>query len=443
MDSLLNRARPPVFCPGCSYDRIVHELDRAFCRMDLAGNRIVLVTDIGCSGLLDVFFQTHAMHGLHGRALTYATGLKLARPDLHVVVVMGDGGIGIGAAHFLACCRRNLDLTLLILNNFNYGMTGGQSSSTTPSEAATASGFLNLLDKPLDLCSLADAAGAPFVARASALSVDLAERIEAAIRFSGFAVLDIHGICTGRYTRRNRLTPAVIDEKIAAAPVYGGPLVHNRRREYGTGYRDCAARQKTVSAPLSITPLSAAPLSKATGVLILGRAGQRIQTAGELLALAGIAGGMSASQKNSHDISVLRGASICEVILRPGAIGFTGIERPDVVLALGREGIERKKAVFSRLPPDSLILQAGALDLPVSRAQIRLLDDTTSAVRDQDLALAALALLAGEGRVITVSLLRAAITTRLQGAGRDTALEILARVAEKGSDTLKGVRGND
>ena len=106
MVSLLNDTRPPVFCPGCSHERIAQTLDKAFQKMDLSGDRIVMVSDIGCSGLFDTFFNTHALHGLHGRALTYAAGLKLARPELNVVVTMGDGGQGIGGAHLLAACRR-------------------------------------------------------------------------------------------------------------------------------------------------------------------------------------------------------------------------------------------------------------------------------------------------------------------------------------------------
>ena len=132
MDSFLNDQRPPVFCPGCSHDRITHTLDKAFQKMGLSGNQIAIVSDIGCSGLFDTFFNTHAFHGLHGRALTYATGIKMAAPDTKVIVTMGDGGQGIGGAHLLAASRRNLDLTLLILNNFNFGMTGGQFSATTP-----------------------------------------------------------------------------------------------------------------------------------------------------------------------------------------------------------------------------------------------------------------------------------------------------------------------
>ena len=91
MPSLLNKSRPPVYCPGCSHERIARILDKTFQNMSLKGNQIVMVSDIGCSGLFDTFFNTHALHGLHGRALTYATGIKLARPELNVIVTMGDG----------------------------------------------------------------------------------------------------------------------------------------------------------------------------------------------------------------------------------------------------------------------------------------------------------------------------------------------------------------
>ncbi|MEA1966910.1 MAG: thiamine pyrophosphate-dependent enzyme, partial [Thermodesulfobacteriota bacterium] len=150
MSSLLNVNRPPVFCPGCTHERITKELDKALVKLNLAADKTVIVSDIGCSGLFDTFFNVHALHGLHGRALTYAAGLKLADPELNVIVTMGDGGIGIGGAHILASCRRNLDITLIILNNFNFGMTGGQYSATTPADAVAGSEFLNNAEAPID-----------------------------------------------------------------------------------------------------------------------------------------------------------------------------------------------------------------------------------------------------------------------------------------------------
>jgi 2-oxoglutarate/2-oxoacid ferredoxin oxidoreductase subunit beta len=425
MDSLLNSSRPPAFCPGCSYERVVRALDRAFSSMRLGGNQIVLVTDIGCSGLLDVFFKTHAFHGLHGRSLTYAAGLKMARPDLHVIVIMGDGGLGIGGAHFLSACRRNLDLTLLVLNNFNYGMTGGQYSATTPTDAVSASGFLNRLDAPMDICRLADAAGAPFANRTSALTANLDKQIEAAIRFPGFAVMDIQGICTGRYTRKNTLTPSMIKEWISKAPVYDGPLARNQRKEYGKHYREYAEKQKKINAPMKISPVSVASVRQRTAILLLGRSGQRIATAGEILALAGIAGGLSASQKISHDITVLRGSSISEVILRSQPIGYTGIEQPDVVLALGREGVQRKCALFANVPPDTIILKAQEVDIPACKAEIQSIDFRKYGLKEQDWTLAALGLLAAEKNIVNNFLLKEAIKKRFKGAMQDNALKIV------------------
>ena len=329
MDSLLNAARPPVFCPGCSHERITHTLDKAFLQMGLTGERICMVSDIGCSGLFDTFFHTHALHGLHGRALTYAAGLKLARPELTVVVTMGDGGQGIGGAHLLAACRRNLDLTLLVLNNFNFGMTGGQYSATTPPGAAVGSGFLNQLERPLDVCEVAKAAGAPYGVRCSAYRSDLPDVIQRAIEFKGFSVVDIWGICPGRFSKRNRLTPKAIEESLDRLAPAEGPVAANQRREFGEHYRELAAAQRAVPPPLAVTPRFAPVSAARQEVLLLGSAGQRILTAGELLCLAGLHAGLKATQKNDYDITVLRGPSISELVLSPEAIDYTGMSRPD------------------------------------------------------------------------------------------------------------------
>ncbi|RIK92662.1 MAG: 2-oxoglutarate synthase, partial [Burkholderiales bacterium] len=118
-------AGPLPFCPGCGHSLLLRELDRALVLLQADPAKTVIVTDIGCIGLSDRYFSTSGFHGLHGRSITYATGLKLARPDLTVIALIGDGGCGIGGAHLLSAARRNLDITLLVANNFNYGMTGG------------------------------------------------------------------------------------------------------------------------------------------------------------------------------------------------------------------------------------------------------------------------------------------------------------------------------
>jgi pyruvate/2-oxoacid:ferredoxin oxidoreductase beta subunit/Pyruvate/2-oxoacid:ferredoxin oxidoreductase gamma subunit len=425
MDSLLNDQRPPAFCPGCSHDRITHTLDKAFQKMGLSGNQIAVVSDIGCSGLFDTFFNTHAFHGLHGRALTYATGLKMARPDLNVIVTMGDGGQGIGGAHLLAASRRNLDLTLLVLNNFNFGMTGGQFSATTPPDARVGSGFLNQLERPLDICQVASSAGAPYVTRCSAYEKDLSEEIRLAIAFEGFAVLDIWGICPGRFSKKNRLTPKLIETALEKLPPQQGLVAENARPEYGRHYRDLAAAQQPLPPPPEIEAKFQPPQSQRQEIVLLGSAGQRIITAGEILCLAGLSAGLHTTQKNEYNITVLRGPSISELILSPENIDYTGIIRPTTIVALGQEGVSHRTAIFEDLQSDTLVLQFAGVELPGSRARIQRVDLSDRGIKKPDWALAALGILAKLGRVISIEMLESAILAKFKGQNREHSLAVV------------------
>ncbi len=428
MSSLLNTGRPPVFCPGCSHDRITHALDKAFLNLGFQGEEVVIVTDIGCSGLFDTFFNTHAFHGLHGRALTYATGLKMAHPELNVIVTMGDGGLGIGGAHILSACRRNLDVTLLVLNNFNFGMTGGQFSATTPLNAQVGSGFLNRMERPMDLCLVASSAGAPYVKRFSSYAKNLVEEIENAIRFEGFSILDIWGICPGRYTKRNRLTPQIIENALAKMPSLKNPVPENLRKEYGRHYRELAADQKAVQRPTTIARQFIPPEAGRKEIIILGSAGQRIITAGEILCLAGLAAGLQITQKNEYNITVLRGHSITEVILSPEDIGYTGIERPDVVFALSQEGVDRRRHIFDDLDDQSLIILGKEIDLPPCNAEMHPIDFKALKIKPHDRALASLGGLATLNRVIHPDMLGAVLNYRFKGDALASAQDIVERV---------------
>lgn len=429
MDSLLNDKRPPVFCPGCSHERIAQTLDKAFQNMELTGNRIVMVSDIGCSGLFDTFFNTHALHGLHGRALTYAAGLKLARPDLKVVVTMGDGGQGIGGAHLLAACRRNLDLTLLILNNFNFGMTGGQFSATTPADARVGSAFLNQLERPADICRVARAAGAAYVTRCSGYRKDLAAEIQRAVEFGGFSVLDIWGVCPGRYTKKNQLTPKAIDEALAALPPLEGVVAENARPEYGRHYRSLAAKLQPAAEPSKIEARFLPPSPQRQEVILLGSAGQRIITAGEILCLAGLSAGLNTSQKNDYNITVLRGPSISELILSPQEIDYTGLENPGVIVALAQEGVDRRKQMFAKLDAGALILQIDGVKVPDCKARVQLIDLKARRIRNSDWALASVGVLAAQGKIINSQMLEAALKTRFKGSTLAESLELVRKVA--------------
>jgi hypothetical protein len=387
-----------------------------------------MVSDIGCSGFFDVFFKTHAFHGLHGRALNYATGMKLCRPDLTVIVTMGDGGIGIGGAHLMAACRRNLDLTLLVLNNFNFGMTGGQCSATTPSEADVASGFLNKLERPLDVCSLAVAAGAPFVCRCSAYQQDLGEVLDEAVCFEGFSLVEIQGICPGRYTRRNRLTPRTIAEGLEAQEKLCGPVPANQRPEFGESYRQEASRVESVPRPGGVQARFVAPQPSRQEVVILGAAGQRIITAGEILALAGLTAGMHATQKNEYDVTVLRGPSISDVILSPEPIDFHGSTDPSVVVALSQEGVNRREYFLLGLGANSLVMAVPDVELPGHLTRSQPLDFQSMQIKRADWAVATLALLAQKNVVLSTDMFYAALEMRFDGKSLAAARDVAQRV---------------
>jgi 2-oxoglutarate/2-oxoacid ferredoxin oxidoreductase subunit beta len=412
MASLLNASRPAVFCPGCSHDRVLHALDKTLVEMGVAGEQVAIVTDIGCSGLFDTFFNTHAFHGLHGRALTYATGIKMARPDLKVIVTMGDGGLGIGGAHVLSTCRRNIDLTLLVLNNFNYGMTGGQCSATTPQDAVVGSGFLNKLEKPVDICQVAGAAGAPWVARSSAYGQDIGNTLREAIEFEGFSVVDIWGVCPGRYTRRNKLTPKSIAENLTQQPELSDFKVQNARREYGRAYREEAGRLGQPKDPVRISATCRPPQTGRREVVILGSAGQRIITAGELLCLAAATAGCHATQKNDYPITVMKGHSVSEVIMADSEIDYTGIEDPSIVIALAPEGVGRRRKMLETLSADCTVLKAAGVEIPPNEATVIEIDFKARRIKSPDWALAALAALAGRGHALSREMLTEALKIR-------------------------------
>jgi 2-oxoglutarate ferredoxin oxidoreductase subunit beta len=195
---------------------------------------------------------TSAFHGLHGRSITYACGLKLARPELTVITLMGDGGCGIGGTHLLNVARRNIGITLIVGNNFNYGMTGGQHSVTTPTGGITSTTPWGNVEGPMDLCSTAIAAGASWVRRVTTFDKDLPDQIAAAIQQPGFAMLDVWELCSAYYMERNKLGKK---ELLALADEYGlgfGSLADRPRLEYSERYRRRgpeSSRSMTIRSP--------------------------------------------------------------------------------------------------------------------------------------------------------------------------------------------------
>ncbi|MFH1118078.1 MAG: 2-oxoacid:ferredoxin oxidoreductase subunit beta [Pseudomonadota bacterium] len=215
---------PHVWCPGCGLGILLGSLVRALSGSGLDKNRVVLVSGIGCSGRLPVYVDVGSVHTTHGRALTFATGIKLSKPDLVVIVVMGDGdATAIGGNHLIHAARRNLDINAIIVNNQTYGMTGGQSSPTTPVGSRSSTAVFGHIENSFDIAALSGTAGASFVARTTVYHVNQMDKLLLqAIEKSGFSLVEVLSPCHTNFGRHNQLGSQV--EMMKAYKKQGVPV---------------------------------------------------------------------------------------------------------------------------------------------------------------------------------------------------------------------------
>ena len=217
-DSKLRTKRLPTqWCPGCGDGIVLKALIRAIDAMGWDMNEVCLVSGIGCSGRISSYVNCNTVHTTHGRALPYATGIKLANPDKHVIVVSGDGdGLAIGGNHFTFASNRNLDLKYIIINNFIYGLTNSQASPTTPQGMWAVTQPFGNIGRPLDACNKAIGDGATFVARSTTLDLIKLEKIlTASFQHKGFSFVEVFSGCPVNFGKKNDLnSPQEMDEWI-------------------------------------------------------------------------------------------------------------------------------------------------------------------------------------------------------------------------------------
>ncbi len=354
---------PGVWCPGCGHGNVLRGIATALDRLHRKLDQVVCVGGIGCAGRTPFYLNTSAMHTTHGRALAYATGLKLARPELTVLVTMGDGdAAAIGGNHFIHACRRNLDLTAIIYNNGTYGMTGGQQAPTTPAGMRSTTTPLGSIEPPFDLAELARAAGASFVARTTTFDFEeLPQYIAEAIAHPGFAVVEVLTQCPTYFGRLNHLgDPAtMLDyerdltfpvEPMTREQVAGQlPVGHFRREvrtEYTRRYAELCTRAAAVAGDRSPTeeqiPSRDLPLPRDPyEVRFSGEGGQGVILAGVLLADAAGSEGRQVVHTQSYGPEARGGACKSEVILSSGEIPFPEVECPDAVVCLSPESMRK------------------------------------------------------------------------------------------------------
>ena len=198
---------PHIWCPSCGIGTVMKCYASALEEMHVDLDKVVVVSGIGCTGRVADYVNLDSFHTTHGRALPFATGLKLARPELNVTVFSGDGDLsGIGGNHFIHAARRNMDLLVILVNNFIYGMTGGQNAPTTPAGARTSTMTFGNFERPFNLPHLAASCGATYVARWTALHVRrLTKAIKEAAGKKGFRFIEVIAPCSTLYARLNKL----------------------------------------------------------------------------------------------------------------------------------------------------------------------------------------------------------------------------------------------
>jgi 2-oxoglutarate ferredoxin oxidoreductase subunit beta len=249
---------PHIWCSGCGDGIVLKAMLRAVEKLGISRNDCVMVSGIGCSSRTPGYVDMNTLHTTHGRAIPFASGVKLARPDLNVLVVTGDGdATAIGGNHYIHAARRNIDLTILLYNNYIYGMTGGQVSPTTPRGGKASTAPFGNREPSFNISGLAEAAGASFVARGDVYHVRQLEKlIVRAIEKKGFSVVEILSPCPTAYGRRNKMAHPVtlmewlrdnavstskyekLDPEERAGKVRTGVLVDIDKPEFISEYRE-------------------------------------------------------------------------------------------------------------------------------------------------------------------------------------------------------------
>jgi 2-oxoglutarate ferredoxin oxidoreductase subunit beta len=413
------------FCAGCGHGSVLDRLDEALVRLGRDPRRVVIVSDIGCSGLSDQYFATNAFHGLHGRSITYASGIKLADPSLEVIVVMGDGGTGIGGTHLINAARRNIGITVVVMNNLNFGMTGGQHSTTTPEGAFTSTTPGGNLEHPLDICATVGVNGAAYVYRGTQWDADLADRLVDAIAHPGFALLDVWELCTAYFVKANHFSRKAMESLMADAGLRPGVLYRRDVAEYAAAYREAHAGDVpgTLATPIPVE--SGAGSAGARTLVVAGSAGGKVRSAARLVGEAAIRSGLWAVQRDDYPVTVQTGHSIAELMLSAEEEPLTTVEVPDVLVILSQDGLRRVAPLLPRMAPAGVVVTLPELADVVTPARTIVLDpaQAPSRVGKADLALVLLAATVERLGIVPLEALRAAASGGAFAAANLAAIE--------------------
>jgi pyruvate/2-oxoacid:ferredoxin oxidoreductase beta subunit/Pyruvate/2-oxoacid:ferredoxin oxidoreductase gamma subunit len=354
------------FCKGCGHSTIANNTEKALNKIGLKPLDVVLVTDIGCHGIIDKSFNTHTVHGLHGRSVALGAGVSagLRHPGKKVIVFLGDGGATIGMQHIIDAAHNGYNMTVVIHNNMLYGMTGGQPSEYTPFGFKTPTKPDGSGKMSYDICKIVAAAGAPYVRRILGIG-DISDALADAFARPGFSLVEVMEICPSYGVKSNpemKLAKVVENAGLATTIIADAPV-----EPYVTNLRE---GMPSLLSAIPVIPTDVqTSLQKEMRVMFCGSAGEGVQVAAELLAVAGIRAGLQATKKGSYPVTVGVGFSAAEVILSSGEINYTGTVTPDFMIVTSQEGLDYGRKAAGRMKSGKIFLDA-SLEAPATAAEV-------------------------------------------------------------------------
>jgi 2-oxoglutarate/2-oxoacid ferredoxin oxidoreductase subunit beta len=417
---ILNTGSLP-FCKGCGHDLISKSTAGALEELSYHPLDVILVTDIGCHGIIDKCMNTHTFHGLHGRSAALGAGVSFGidSSGKKVIVFIGDGGATIGLQHILEAARLNVDMTVVVHNNMLYGMTGGQSSGLTPEGFSTTTSAQGNPFAGYDICALSQTAGAAYVARVAGVG-NITENFKKAFNVKGFSLIEVIEICPSYGVKFN--PGRKLNEIIESSGHKPGEWFN--QREVFAPHQGKKTKNLFDKTP-PVTKSYNAVLDKPLSVVMSGSAGEGVQLAATLLCKGAMRSGLHVTQKGSYPVTVGVGFSTAEVNISPQKINFHGIDVPDIVIVTSSDGLSHSSNRIRRMKSGILFIDQ-SLAAPETGAEVIVRDFRSVGNRNAAF-YAALYFLQFTGIITTETIFE---TIEVEGMGKKLPVEKLKAALE-------------
>lgn len=354
------------FCKGCGHTLIAQNTEKALVKLGKNPLDVILVTDIGCHGIIDKSFDTHTVHGLHGRSVALAAGVSAGAndPSKKVIVFIGDGGATIGMQHIIDAAHNGFNMTVVIHNNMLYGMTGGQPSEFTPTGFKTPVAPEGATKEGYNICEIVASAGAGYVSRVTGIG-DFSDELAKAFSCKGFSLVEVMEICPSYGMKANpgmKLSQVIADAGIELK-IFADRGVSDYHIEVKNNQTSLIVEEDVIA------PAFENNLTENVRIMLCGSAGEGIQSNAELLIEAAVRSGLCVTKKGSYPVTVGIGFSAAEVIISPEHIKFTGTVIPDIMIITSQDGLEYGRSAAKKMTSGKIYLDSSLSD-PETGAEI-------------------------------------------------------------------------